>query len=173
MDDGSEGIIKFIGSLSGRDDLYYGVDLSILGKHKFNNNNGTIKDIEYFKTSNGKNGRLCKEKSVKYFKMTPNSISITYGSTIYVPSAYCKGIVKYIGTPPNRNEVYLGIALEEETGDCDGTYFANNARYFTADKGFGIYVALSEITKGKKQNGLCCVCVCVSARMNTFLVFAM
>ncbi len=47
LDDGSEGEIKFIGSLSGKDDLYYGVNLTVLGKHKYNN----------IETTNGKNGK--------------------------------------------------------------------------------------------------------------------
>ena len=151
LNDESVGIIKFIGCLHGKEDLYYGVDLTYIGKHKFNNNTGSIKDIEYFKTSDGKNGRLCKFKTISYYKLTPQSIKLTIGNKVYVDSAYCDGIIKYIGIPPDKSEVYIGVELEEDNGDCDGTYKSNGAKYFQCKDKCGIYIPLPSNNASAKQ----------------------
>eukprot|EP01084_Bolivina_argentea_P046384 85428_1 len=153
LQDGSEGIIKFIGSLSGKDDLYYGVDLTVLGKHKYNNMNGSMRDIEYFKTSNGKNGRLCKPKSLKYYKLTGDSIQLTYGNKIYIENAYCDGIIKYIGTPPDQSTEYIGVILEEDNGDTDGTYKPNGAQYFQCQQNYGMYIPLPSMESIQSAKG--------------------
>ena len=98
--------------------------------------------MEYFKTSNGKNGRLCKRKGIKSYKVTPQSLHITYGYQIYVDRAYCDGIIKYIGIPPDKSIIYLGIELEHDTGDCDGTYKSNGARYFQCGTDHGVYIPM-------------------------------
>eukprot|EP01083_Nonionella_stella_P099022 278508_1 len=142
LNDDGEGVIMFIGSLHGKDDIYYGVNLTVQGKHKFNNNNGSVKKIQYFLTSNGKNGRLCKKKGLKYYKLTPKSIPSTHGQSVYIKSAQCNGTIKYIGIPPDKDSVYIGVELDQSNGDCDGTYAFNGAQYFQCEPNYGLYLPL-------------------------------
>ena len=126
--------------MHGKEDTYYGIDLTFVGKHAFNNNTGSVKNIKYFETSNGKNGRLCKFKSIKYFQYTAQSIKLTTESRIYVDTAYCEGTIRYIGIPPDKSDVYIGVELDVDNGDCDGTYKGNGARYFQCESQKGIYI---------------------------------
>merc|ERR1719495_307551 len=57
------------------------------------------------------------------------------------------GVVKYVGPLPteDQDKTYVGIALGEGKGDCDGTF--KNVRYFQCPPDRGIFEEASSIKK--------------------------
>jgi len=143
LKDESQGIIKFIGSLPGKEGTFYGIDLTYEGKDSFNNMNGRYKKFKLFDTTQPKKGRLCKFQTISYYKLTAESVKITVGDSLYVDEAYCDGKIKYVGCPSDTSsQIYVGVLLEEDNGDTDGTFAATQAQYFQCKQDYGLYMAL-------------------------------
>eukprot|EP00485_Elphidium_margaritaceum_P014998 CAMPEP_0202727754 /NCGR_PEP_ID=MMETSP1385-20130828/185280_1 /ASSEMBLY_ACC=CAM_ASM_000861 /TAXON_ID=933848 /ORGANISM="Elphidium margaritaceum" /LENGTH=873 /DNA_ID=CAMNT_0049393997 /DNA_START=52 /DNA_END=2672 /DNA_ORIENTATION=+ len=143
LKDESQGIIKFIGSLPGKEGTFYGIDLTYEGKDSFNNMNGRYKKFKLFDTTQPKKGRLCKFQTISYYKLTAESVKITVGDSLYVDEAYCDGKIKYVGCPSDSSsQIYVGVLLEEDNGDTDGTFAATQAQYFQCKQDYGLYMAL-------------------------------
>eukprot|EP01084_Bolivina_argentea_P226580 382721_1 len=91
------GIVRFIGEIAGKNDIYYGIELN----NSKGNNNGFIGSTQYFKCKS-KRGIFVKETAItnttttKHNKNTPR---VTVGDTVHCLKAQCKGIIKFIGTP--------------------------------------------------------------------------
>lgn len=54
-----------------------------------------------------------------------------------------KGLVKFVGHLPGRNDIYLGLELENEDGKHDGTY--NGQRFFSCKHNKGVFVTFSKV----------------------------
>ncbi|ELT99138.1 hypothetical protein CAPTEDRAFT_228426 [Capitella teleta] len=54
-----------------------------------------------------------------------------------------KGVIKYIGHLPSKNDTYLGVELEHEIGKHDGVY--DGQRYFQSKHNRGVFVAFSKV----------------------------
>ena len=95
LKDGSQGSVKFIGEVTGKDGVYYGVDL-VKGTGK---NNGTVKKEVYFKTRGGKkSGIFCRHSKIKTAKPTEYSVKFTVGDHVMVKSKG-NGVVRFVGVP--------------------------------------------------------------------------
>lgn len=81
LDDGSIGVVRYIGSIMGKKGTFYGIDVT-KGSSK---NDGTFKGIRYFDTKRGgRTGRFCKSSKIKRCKRTSFS---KYGVLIYFDTA--------------------------------------------------------------------------------------
>ncbi|XP_013404693.1 uncharacterized protein LOC106169666 isoform X4 [Lingula anatina] len=54
-----------------------------------------------------------------------------------------RGLVKFIGHLPGRNDTYVGVELENEEGKHDGTF--EDKRYFRCKPNKGVFVAFNKI----------------------------
>lgn len=54
-----------------------------------------------------------------------------------------KGLVKYLGHLPGKNDTYVGVELEQEMGKHDGVY--EEQRYFQCKHNRGCFVAFSKV----------------------------
>eukprot|EP01084_Bolivina_argentea_P319636 554392_1 len=147
LQDGSQGIVKYIGNIIGKKGTFYGIDIT-KGDAK---NDGTYKNIKYFDTKKGtKTGRFCKENKIVKCIKTTSKYSFTLGDVVMCTKTKCEGIVKYVGVPAwvKRGKVYYGLELEKKLGTCNGK--KKGIQYFTTKTKYGIYVPYKQL---KKVNG--------------------
>eukprot|EP01083_Nonionella_stella_P239057 837151_1 len=151
LDDGSQGIVRYMGNIMGKKGIFYGVDIT-KGDAK---NDGKFKNIKYFDTKKGtRTGRFCKEsKIVKCKKTTFSKYPFKLGDTVMCTKVKCKGTVKYVGVPSwaNGGKVYYGLELQKKKGTCNGTN--QGVQYFESKMNYGIYVPFKGVKKvgGKKK----------------------
>ena len=146
LDDGTQGIVRYMGGIMGKKGVFYGVDVT-KGDAK---NDGTFKGIKYFDTKKGtKTGRFCKENKITKCKKTSFSkFPFKIGDTVMCTKTKCKGIVKYVGVPSwvKGGKVYYGLELSKKKGTSNGTN--QGVQYFEAKMQYGIYVPSKEVKKG-------------------------
>eukprot|EP01084_Bolivina_argentea_P048550 89440_1 len=149
LDDGSVGVVRYIGNIMGKKGVFYGIDVT-KGDAK---NNGTFKGIEYFKTKKGtKTGRFVPgSKIVKAAKTTFSKYPFKLDETVSCTKTNCKGIIKYIGVPGwvKGGKVYYGLQLNKKKGTCNGTM--KGIAYFKTKSQFGIYVPSKDVKKVKTK----------------------
>jgi len=148
LDDNLKGMIKFIGSIKGKEGIFYGIELSeIKGK-----NDGSVDGVTYFKCG-AKKGLFVNRK--KIIQITPSLASknyprLTVGDTVKVPSKKCNGIIKYIGEPEFKEGVWYGVELDELNGKNNGTVM--NHYYFECENNKGTFLKNKEIIPFSNNN---------------------
>ena len=146
LDDGSQGIVRYMGGIMGKKGVFYGIDIT-KGDAK---NDGTFKGIKYFDTKKGtKTGRFCKENKItKCKKTTFSKHPYVMGETVMCTKVKCKGVIKYIGVPSwvKGGKVYFGLELTKKKGTCNGTQ--QGVQYFESKMNYGLYVPAKDIQKG-------------------------
>ncbi|XP_074662193.1 uncharacterized protein LOC141914792 isoform X2 [Tubulanus polymorphus] len=60
-----------------------------------------------------------------------------------------RGLVRFVGHLPGRDDTYLGLELENEDGKHDGTY--NNVRYFSCKPNKGVFVTFNKVVMAWAQ----------------------
>merc|ERR1712232_237554 len=86
--------IKFIGEVTGKQGILYGVavDKAWKGKH-----NGTFRQIQYFETDQQRGNFITIDKMNKLLEASPSNQRISINDRVFVNKLACNGTVKFIG----------------------------------------------------------------------------
>eukprot|EP01084_Bolivina_argentea_P031632 58543_1 len=95
LKDNSEGFVKYIGEVVGKQGVFYGLDLN-KGNGK---NNGVVKGQLYFKTrGNKKTGRFVRLDAISKMIKRERSVLFTVGDVVNVKLKGI-GVVRFVGMP--------------------------------------------------------------------------
>eukprot|EP00484_Ammonia_sp_Unknown_P017037 CAMPEP_0197023474 /NCGR_PEP_ID=MMETSP1384-20130603/4156_1 /TAXON_ID=29189 /ORGANISM="Ammonia sp." /LENGTH=683 /DNA_ID=CAMNT_0042451687 /DNA_START=1 /DNA_END=2052 /DNA_ORIENTATION=+ len=136
------GTIKFIGSIQGKQGVFYGIAL----KGNKGKNDGSVNNVRYFQC--GKNKGVFVHKSRIQSRLNiidSGDVRVTVGDTVKVSKFQCHGIVQFIGTPDGKKGIFYGVELKEEKGKNNGT--VNGRKYFECADNFGIFVKKEQIAQ--------------------------
>eukprot|EP01084_Bolivina_argentea_P230969 389633_1 len=95
------GIVRFIGEIKKKADIYYGIELDeAKGK-----NDGSISRIHYFRCAS-KHGLFIQQSQIlkTNSKYNPDVPRATVGDTVYIKKFNCNAVVRYIGSPEFRSK---------------------------------------------------------------------
>eukprot|EP01084_Bolivina_argentea_P298689 514756_1 len=133
------GTVRFIGEVTGKKGIYYGIELDddeVAGQM-----NGYFKNIQYFDCERY-NGLLVKKTQIlkTNWKHNKETVPVTVGDKIYCTKTKCNGIIRFIGIPYSvkKKGIYYGIELEQEKGKNNGTI--KRRTYFKCKEKCGIFV---------------------------------
>ncbi|ETO24991.1 hypothetical protein RFI_12154, partial [Reticulomyxa filosa] len=148
LDDGAVGEVRFIGELTSKSEIVYGVDLTT-GKGK---NNGSLDGVTYFTVKNKAqmSGRFVTRSSIQKASKTSQSSKFTIGESVTVQGAQ-KGVIRYLGIPAfaSSKKVHYGIELSDAKGENDGS--KRGQKYFRCEMKHGIFVSNeSHLTPSRK-----------------------
>eukprot|EP01084_Bolivina_argentea_P079212 143719_1 len=135
------GIIRFIGPVLGKTEIYYGIELNgTKGK-----NDGSVQGIYYFKCGKNKGIFVRKARIQKRINIIDSgAIRVMVGDRIRVESINCNGIVRYIGKPMGKKGIWYGVELDEAKGKNKG--MVGDRTYFNCKDDCGIFVRARNIS---------------------------
>eukprot|EP01084_Bolivina_argentea_P113428 202149_1 len=132
--DNLTGIVRFIGEIKNKNDIFYGIELY----QKKGKNNGCIDGITYFKC-NFNHGIFVRRTAIIKTKTIENVPRVTVGDNVKCFKIKCNGTIKFIGMIPfHKNIIYYGIELMNPNGKNNG--IINNRQYFKCKDKYGIFL---------------------------------
>merc|ERR1712129_260228 len=145
--DSNVGIVRFIGQIPGKKEIFYGIELDDAnGK-----NNGSYKSVPYFKCA-AKKGLFVKMDGIlkTNSKNNKNAPRVTIGDVVKCTKQKCNGTIRYIGTPCSVKQkgTYYGIELEKAKGSNNGT--AKGRWYFACKSKYGCFLLADGFVVSKK-----------------------
>ncbi len=129
------GVVKFVGSIKGKNGIFYGIELD---KANAGDNNGDFKNITYFTTARKKGIFVKKSAITKTSSKNNTAQRVTVGSNVNVTKSDCVGCVQFIGELQSKAGIYYGIQLKEPKGKNNGTL--KGRIYFECDENCGVFV---------------------------------
>jgi len=145
--DKSEGVVKYIGEIVGKNGTFYGLELLERSYHTATNN-GSIGDQCYFTTTSNKVnvGRFVTDNEIQSIVQPTHNLPLigesppfSLGDRVFVEKKNCNGMVHYIGVPKfaRTPKVFVGLELDEPKGNCNGSLAG--CTYFQCDDNYGLY----------------------------------
>ena len=132
--DNLDGTVKFIGELSGKYGIWYGIELD----KRRGTSDGSIKKIKYFKTKKNRGLFVKKHEISKTTQSNKDVPRCSVGDIVRINKFNCNGIVRYIGSTDFKNGTWYGIELKKPKGKNNGT--VNNRSYFVCKQKYGTFV---------------------------------
>lgn len=149
LNDGTQGVVKYIGEVAGKNGTMFGLEmLEFYNGLDKADTNGTIGDQVYFSTTGDKKtGCFVTEEDIADILDEPNhsftiigeSPPFTVGDRVFIEKKNCNGMVHFVGVPKftKNPKVFVGLELDEEKGNCNGTLAG--CTYFSCDDKYGLY----------------------------------
>eukprot|EP01084_Bolivina_argentea_P114047 203139_1 len=141
LKDDSEGVVKYIGEVVGKQGVFYGLNLN-KGNGK---NNGVINNQRYFRIrGNKKTGRFVRLNAIIKIIKRGHNVLYTVGDVVNIKRKGT-GVVRFVGIPSfsNTSKIMYGVELEVAKGTCSGTF--GNTTYFRCKPNHGIYVEQTKV----------------------------
>eukprot|EP01084_Bolivina_argentea_P023596 44040_1 len=143
------GTVRFIGSIKGKQGVFFGIELDEKGKGK---NNGSYQNISYFSCKK-KKGLFVKKNAILETnkKLNLDALRVTVGDTVHAVRYQTNGIIRWIGEPefkPNSG-IWYGLELKNPKGKSNGT--VHGKWYFKCGDKSAIFVQAKGIQIHKKE----------------------
>eukprot|EP01083_Nonionella_stella_P254590 874660_1 len=146
------GIVRFIGEIQHKKDVYYGIELY----RPSGSGHGRIGKISYFKCKPQRGIFITPDEIAHTFtEKNKKAPRVTVGGQIEcIKKGKCRGTIRFIGTPysVHKSGIFYGVQLDKPKGKHNGA--VHGRQYFKCKPKHGVFLKSTEfnvLTRGRNK----------------------